>query len=381
MEGNPVKLTKQEEELAINFDKAMNAKDYEQALSHVSELIKLRENNPVYHLWLGDCYRVSAQVDNALDSYRKALDLDGKYYIVGGDFRKDVTRYINGLKLIQKATQAFSAKKYEEAIHWIDDFIKIDPNWGDISALRGQCNELLGNRVLAIKDYSLALKGKLSEKARPRVEDLIKPTGFRNLNLIIDEVEADSGAGDAIFVQEYVKLLQKIEELIPIYPEIAELPNFDRFSKDIDTLNKAMLQVGGDTSLIGIDEDGLFVATREELMRKKQKHPDRPYLFSLRVEDRKGLETDIIKVNLGKRLAGKQKTSTESRQKKLDWGKKNYDSNKQKLKAYQRGYYKKNKAQIRLKMKAYYIMSKQGKTRSYNVLEIGDKTVKVSPQE
>ncbi len=112
MEGSPIKLTKEEEELAINFDEAMNAKDYEQALSHVSELIKLRKHNPVYHLWLGDCYRVSTQVDNALDSYRRALDLDGKYYIVGDDFREDVKKHINGLELIQKTTQACGAVKY-----------------------------------------------------------------------------------------------------------------------------------------------------------------------------------------------------------------------------------------------------------------------------
>ena len=89
----------------------MNAKEYEKALSYLSELIKLREHNPVYYLWLGDCYRVLAQVNNALDSYRKALDLDGKYYTVGDEFREDVKKHINGLTLIQKATQACQEKK------------------------------------------------------------------------------------------------------------------------------------------------------------------------------------------------------------------------------------------------------------------------------
>ena len=62
------------------------------------------KHNPVPHLWLGDCYRTSAQFDHALDSYRKALELEGKYYIVGDDFREDAKRCINGVELIQKAT-------------------------------------------------------------------------------------------------------------------------------------------------------------------------------------------------------------------------------------------------------------------------------------
>lgn len=386
MEGSPIKLTKQEKEFAIFFDEAMNAKDYEQALSSVSELIKLRKHNPVYHLWLGDCYRVSAQVDNALDSYRKALDLDGKYYIVGDDFREDVKKHINGLELIQKATQACQAKQYKEAICWIDDFIKIDPNWGDIYALRGYCNDLLGNRIQAIKDYSLSLNLRLSEQARPSVEGNIKPTEFKDIGLVMDKVKLANNnsieSSKSAVIKEYLKFLKLIEAYLPILPEIAELPQFNRFCKDIDKLREVSIRAGGDTVLIGCDKDGIFIPTREEFRNRRQKNY-RGYSFSLGVEDRKGLEKAVIEFNIGKRLAEKYDTHTSSKQKELDRKKKYYhsDSHIEKLKAYQREYDKKHKTQINLKMKAYYLLDKKGKARSYNVFEIGDTTVKLNPQK
>ena len=122
--------------------------------------------------------------------------------------------------------------------------------------------------------------------------------------------------------------------------------------------------------------------TREEFRNRRLKNY-RGYSFNLGVEDRKGLEKAVIEFNIGKRLAEKYDTHTSGKQKELDRKKRYYhsDSHKEKLKAYQREYDKKHKAQINLKMKASYLLDKKGKARSYNVLEIGDKTVKINPQK
>lgn len=372
MESEPIKLTKQEEELAIYYAEAMNAEDYEQALSYISELIKLREHNPVYYLWLGDCYRVSAQVDNALDSYRKALDLDGKYYTVGDDFREDAERHIKGLELIKKATEACQAKQYEEAIRWIDDFIKIDLDWGDIYALRGYCNDLLGNRVLAIKDYSLSLKRRLSEQARPSVENNIKPTELKSLHLMVTEMESDKSEDDTIFLQEYLKLLKSIEERLTFCPEISELPGFDRFCQDIDELKKISMRSPGKALLIGIDSEGIFAVTQEELVNRKQKHPDSECIFSSKVTDIDQSQSSTVNARLGSRLASKDVPVSDSKDKERARKRDYYKRNKARLSGNQNKYDDEHRVQIHFKNKFYQMIKTHGVNKTYMIEDVKD---------
>ena len=373
-----MKLTEKEKELAIYYGEAIDAGDYEQALSHIRKLIELRNNDPVYYLWLGDCYRVSAQWDNALDSYRKALDFEVKYYNIGEEFREDARRYIMGVELIKKATEACQAKKYEEAIYFIDDFTKIDPGWGDIYALRGYCNDSLGNRVLALKDYGLSLTRGLSEQVRPSVEANIKPTESRHQGLIMDEVERDSESSDAIFLQEYVKLLKLIEAYLPILPEIADLPNFDRYSKDIDKLREVLSRNPGKSILIGWDIDGIFVGTKEELASRRRKYPDRQYIYSVRVENMEQPESTIINLNLGSRLAAQDKPKTASKLKELERKRRYYWKNKAKLSAKQNEYDERHRAHIHFKNQYYYMLRNYGISKTYMMKDVQSKSTEDS---
>jgi len=373
MESNAVDWTEREEELSNLFAEAMDNKDTESALLHVHELITIREEHPVYHFWLGDCYRISAQFDKALESYRKALDLD-EQYAVGEDFREVTKGYIDGLKLIIKAMQLFEAKEYEKAIHCVDEFIKIDPEWGDIYILRGHCNELLGKRVQALRDYHSALNGRISETVKPKLDDLSESTKLKSLNLIIDElIPASSSAGKSNLVQEYIKLLKSIEGLLLYYPEIADLPGYDRFCKDIDELKIISNRTKGKAIIIGIDEDGVFIVNQETLKNKRMKRPERKYLYSAVVEDMEQSQANMMNMSLGSRLVSQNSPITESKRKELERKRRYYQRHKADLSAKQNEYDEKHKAQIHFKNKFYYMLKNNGASKPYMMKDVVSK--------
>lgn len=378
MENEPIKLTKEEEELARKVGALMDNGKYNQAIPHIKKLIKIRDNYALTYLWLGDCHRNLGQFNEALDSYNKALEFDGKCYdIVDDNFRKVVTRYINGIELMEKAMQAYHAKQYKKATHWSNEVIKIDANWGDIYALRGHCNEFLGNRILAIKDYSLSLNLNLSESLRPMVEELIKPKIAQSLKLTTYNVECikENIAGDniAVLTQEYFKLLRLIEEWLPILPDIAESPRFNRFCTDIDKLRKVTIHNPGKAILIGMDKDGIFFINQEELISKRQKYPDTQYLCTAIVEDTEQLKEVTISLNLGKRLALKDIPKSESKLKELERKKRYYWKHKAKLSGNQNEDDEKRKAQIHFKNKFYYMLRKSGISKTYMMKDVKSK--------
>ncbi len=383
MEGDLVQLAEGEQELTRKIGTLMDNGKYNQAIPHIKKLIKIRDTYALTYLWLGDCYRNLGQFDEALDSYNKALEFDGKCYdIVDDNFRKVVTKYINGIELMEKAMRSYYAKQYKKAIHWSNEVIKIDANWGDIYALRGHCNEFLGNRILAIKDYSLSLNLNLSESLRLVVEELIKPKTVQSLKLTTDNVGCikENIAGDniSVLMHEYFKFLQLIEEWLSISPEIVESPRFNRFCTDIDKLRKVTICNPGKAILIGMNKGGMFFPNQEELMSKMQKYPDTQYLCTAIVEDTEQLKEVTISLNLGKRLALKDIPKSESKLKELERKRRYYYRHKFKLSGKQNDRDEKRKAQIHFKNKFYYLLRKSGISKTYMMKDVKSKSTEDS---
>jgi len=94
---------------------------------------------------------------------------------------------------------------------------------GDIYALRGYCNDLLGNRVLAIKDYSLSLNRRLSEQVKPSVEANIKPMQFKDIGLVMDKVKLAENnsmeSSKSAVIKEYLKFLINISQADSLWHE------------------------------------------------------------------------------------------------------------------------------------------------------------------
>ena len=201
MEGIPVELTEREIELGELYEQAIENEEFAKALTFIDELIEIRKENPVYYFWQGGCYRVLGQFDNALDSYRKSLYFEGKVYIVGENLSENAERYIRGLELIKKIYESFQKEKYKVCIKYIDEFMKIHSSFGDMYVMRGCCNDLLGNRVLALADYGRSLNLKLSEHLIPIRESQIKPKIIKDQRLVSNEVEYDKSCDGVSIVR------------------------------------------------------------------------------------------------------------------------------------------------------------------------------------
>jgi len=98
--------TKREIALYNQLREDYKNQSWELAITHINQLIKIRPNDPVYYLWLGDCYKNLDKINDALRGYQEALILD-KQYPVGGDFRREVTELFVALGLIEAEAGAF----------------------------------------------------------------------------------------------------------------------------------------------------------------------------------------------------------------------------------------------------------------------------------
>ncbi|GAI37079.1 unnamed protein product, partial [marine sediment metagenome] len=268
----------QEEELAINFDEAMNAKDYEQALTIISKLIDIRNDYHVSYLWLGDCHRGLGQVDQALESYRKALDLEGKYYIVGDDFKDTVSLRIRVAEIEQKATLAYREGHYEEAIEYIDEFLMLNPKESKAHILRGLCNEARDDYNRAIRDYKAAFNNGLPDDMREllnrRLVFLSNPITIldksKYLKLLVDDMPTKSELGEQIDKTYYMGFRNIFDGNRKLHEAILKSvdPKLEAWRSAIIKQRNTVKRTGYNVELMGFDEDGYFLVNDIELVKE-----------------------------------------------------------------------------------------------------------------
>ncbi|MFC2028243.1 tetratricopeptide repeat protein, partial [Chloroflexota bacterium] len=155
---------------------AVESGDYTKALSIIEGLLKVKHYHPLYYYALGLCQGQLGQYSEALSSYKRALEYEGKQYSMEVGFRETVVRGMNELSLACKANILFSARKYEDAIDFLDGLLEMYPNSGKYYFMRGMCNELTGAIIAAKKDYKKALEHGLENVEMKRIaEDRARP--------------------------------------------------------------------------------------------------------------------------------------------------------------------------------------------------------------
>jgi tetratricopeptide (TPR) repeat protein len=174
METEYFKRTSLEEMHSQLFEEAMGEKKYEDALAHIKRLIQIRPKYPIYYFWLGDCYSEMGKTSRAIVNYRKALDFDGKYYVVEDDFRDVLTKRLADLLTNKKAISAYTVGNFNEAIKSVNKYIQLDPNQGKCFAFRALCYESMSDYQVAINDYLQALTLKMSDELRYQTIERVK---------------------------------------------------------------------------------------------------------------------------------------------------------------------------------------------------------------
>jgi len=68
----------QEQELLKKADKALKTGNYELVLSFANRVVKFEPSDPLYYVLFGECYKGLGKIQEALESYDRALQLDGQ---------------------------------------------------------------------------------------------------------------------------------------------------------------------------------------------------------------------------------------------------------------------------------------------------------------
>ena len=175
---------------ANNYNLASNAfesGDYKKAIEEYSKITPATADSL---LGIAACYQSLNDNKNAIEYYKKAMELDGKnadipYYIASlyanandienantyikialtknpsNSQAKELSNYINAKQsesTLAEAVKLYESQKYTEAIASFDKVIKIVPNDANVYYYRALCYDAVNNPKKAIEDYKAVLK-------------------------------------------------------------------------------------------------------------------------------------------------------------------------------------------------------------------------------
>ncbi len=320
--------TQKEDSVYETAVEAIESRDYSNAISIVEGLLKVNNVHPLYHYALALCQSKRDQFSEALMSYKRALENDGKRYSMEDGFRETVIKEMTELSSVSKAYMSFSVHQYEDAIANFDALLEMYPNSGHYYFMRGMCNEKMGATIAAEKDYETALKYGLKDtekkhyaesrtrpKTKPETEIVVQP-----LTMYMKEEEINDG----------------IKEKVPL-----KMPSWNSIA------------------ITGIDENKMFYPmTIEDLIRKQKENPDIDYKFPLPIVDFDTGEKKLSIGHIGKRLTKRKQPETESQRKRRERNKRYYDKKRGDYDNPWKKYRDTHKAEIKVKNSLYYLARK-----------------------
>lgn len=182
---------------------------YDSAIYYVNKSLSIEEINPPAHFQKGMILKESGDTANAILSFQAAIDQDQKYYDAyiqlgmlherkgnnislgyfdnalqikpkstearyfkamyfqdRGKFKEAMELYDEILKIDSAHVNAWynkgflvfeGEKDYRLAHKWFDRAYQLDPNYSNAIYMRGLCNERMGDRQKAAKDYNATL--------------------------------------------------------------------------------------------------------------------------------------------------------------------------------------------------------------------------------
>lgn len=102
--GESPELSEIQRKLFQRARKAFEGKKYEAAIPLLIRAIRLNPYYPPYYTALGTCYKNLGQYEDALECYDRALDLDGKMYVMRDDVRRAAWELSGEFERQQKST-------------------------------------------------------------------------------------------------------------------------------------------------------------------------------------------------------------------------------------------------------------------------------------
>ncbi len=370
------KLSKTELSLIASANQFIELRDFQKAIDCLKELIKYWRIDPIYYAMLGDCYLGLNNSDKAVENYQLALDYENQHQTYGTKFYQDVEKTMRGEKFCIIAYKAFSNEEYERAIEFISAYIKLEPEWGESYAFRGECYEKAKYLYKALLDYEKAQVYQLPEYWKDwvlqRIPLLIaqltpqyKPVTLVNTSITKtpqDIANQESIHGFQTRLKNYIRALNQYSQVIAISQD--DEPR--KYRNIMFEWFDACLRMNVVSIIFGFNKNGMYIVTKDSSGNQLSGNQTiNPVLFGSVLDENTGDDIEFV-VKPGSRRVRKQK-STLSREKELARKRKYYHNNKPDLSMKQNIYDQKHRAQTKLRNKYYYLIEHHGVSKTYNL--------------
>ncbi len=300
--------------------------------------------------------------------------MSGKDYIVDDGFKDTVSSRIRIAEIEQRATLAYREGHYEEAIEYIDEFLTQNPRESKAHILRGLCNEARDDYNSAIRDYKSAFINGLPDDVREllnrRLVFLSNPITIldrsKYLKLLVDDMPTESERGEQIDNAYFRGFRNIFDGNRKLQEEILKSvdPELESWRSVIIKRRNTIRKTGYNVELLGFDEDGYFLVSDEELIRRKAKHPNRPYIVVASARDNETGEERFYKFNVKKsfRMSLDSESVFKDRLRKMRY----YERHKDERKDHQLKYDQDNRIRKHFRNKIDYLLRRQGISRVYS---------------
>ena len=166
-------------ECFIKGEKACRKKQYDEAIEHFKEAIKIRDDYADAYCTLGSIYDIiKGEKDKAIECYKLAIKfkpgLTIAHHNLGITYAKDKQNYKEAIKCFKKTIKlrpdhvnahynmgrAYqdSKKSYRKSIKYFKKAIKLDPNYAKAYHNMGKVYSLRGRKKKAIESHKAAAK-------------------------------------------------------------------------------------------------------------------------------------------------------------------------------------------------------------------------------
>lgn len=150
--------------------------DFERAIAHYNEAIRLNPDNPHYYSDRAESYIATGQISRAMDDYEKAIRLrpdEGQFYSNRGNayaklgqYKLAMDDYNEAIRISPDLAELYYNRgtmyaEFGQHLHAIEDYnkaISLDPDFVDAYYNKGTIYAKLGQYQPAIEDFNKAIK-------------------------------------------------------------------------------------------------------------------------------------------------------------------------------------------------------------------------------
>lgn len=277
-------------------------------------------------------------------------------------------------ELQREALAALDARDYKKAVQLFRNLLKVRPRYPVYYLMTSYCYGLLKDFKNTDKylEKSLARVSKRSinydfDKMADELSTLLleknpslKP--YEALKLLVEskrklgkhKPSEEELAFEKVLVERFYNLEKAITN--------SDAPNSIKYRQAFIKIALWAVKLGLDSQMLGFDDDGVFVVTNEELIRRKAKYPGRQYILSTVIKNAETGEEQVLTFNARKQF--KMGLPTESELKTRIRKRRYYYKHQMERQDHQKRYDRRNKIRKHFRNRLDYML-KRGTVHAY----------------